>query len=518
MPFPPESIAEAEKIAQKYIARSPGLMGRAGLLYRQRFLEIAYGLDDAIKQGIGGHFLHQLKTTADCFSVLGALYLIGKYAKLQPEMYWATGMVDIKEGSDAAEHMLGEHSFPTVKIGKDIYVDDPNLTLFGKVLEKQDGKWIIEINDETYGKLKVIRQFNHIKQISEDEYVKMMLQHQSQEYAREVLECGQVVTSRGNRVILQYVPPNQMVATFQTDASKPIISEVPGNFKIYQLIGPLQKGKWDLEDAMVRSFFCKRRSWELDKYELVHLDLSYPRALALQYLSHLEQAAEFHGRRTSIQRMTVSDGLEYFLNKGFNYLGELTSENGVDPAAHRILVDQIESIIDGFQEVAEALPSLHLHARYVAQKIRNMSEGNPAGFLYSQSARDRFVDESMQVIEANIQGYVDQLVVTIRAEAGFVPNPEKQKKILLHDHQSKMDANKFKEVIGYRRKFRHSFENHIDFALFQQENPVDKVTASEQDVHDYLRYRAHMSMVDMIHLLPVLEARPYQSGLNKILA
>ena len=522
MPFPQETVDKARAIAHEYSIRDKSKLNQAKRLFDGEFLHINYGFEDAIRQGRCGHYLHQVQRDADCFSLAGINYIIAKEAGLKPRIWWVTEMRDVFQEDKSDDQPISDHSFITVEAKGKTYLNDPFYSTFAEI-KFEPGRIIIFGKDDLYGKIIRTRLYKTMKEIGEEEYVEMMDRHQSPEYGKEVLRAGQVVHNFGKRVALQLLPQDELASAAIYSVDTPLYEKTPNIEEVYMLKGGVHKdGTWKYEDGEVVTYFAKSAGWLLEQHQLKHMQIVLPYSAVMSYIENLRQASEFSGRRTPLHRLYSKNKLLYFRERGFSVTGEITKENGVDAKKHQQLLEEIvnNGLVSFGREPEEAMPFIHQYSSYTAQNIAAMCEANPHGFVYSEDMRSNFIEQSLEPTGALFEEGGRKIWGVILAKSGLASGlKEKQRDLIRYKFNTKDNfIEKFAGALRERRDNIHAFEGVIDFALFQRDNPMGKITATGEEQMQTYRHIVHTRMIDLSKILRVLEVRQFQHGLKKILA
>jgi hypothetical protein len=520
MAFPTETIAKAREIADLYRLRRNSQLAQARMLYHDKFIELDYGFEDAIKSGRCGHFLHQVKKDAECFSFAGIKYVIAKELGLRPKIYWAVDMKDVKEGQNPDEKLTADHSFISVVIKGDEWVLDANYNRFGKVTKK-NGKMIIEnLNNDAIGSREIVtRQYTSLTDMSEKEYVAKMRKNQSPEGGKAVLASAQVLDTADRRVALQYFPDSRRLVSFLVATTLPFILEVlPCKKQVFELDAPLEDdGTWNIEEGTVNCFFAKNDGWTREQHELVHSRMSWSYSLVEQYLGHFETAARHFGRKEPLYKRRIRKLDEYFGEIGFSKIGAVTKDNGVDPAAHNRLLDELVESFPIGKEPPEVIDALHQKAAYFAAQFA-LSDRDTDAFVYPEKERVAVFDELWAETHNGFQERMDLFEEKLLAKAGFrkgLRKLEERLRTMLNEDDS---DKRFNDYLHSRKKEPYLFDWSMDFACFQKEHPLGSVTATDEDILLLYKNRAHLRMIYLTLFFRSMKVNKFRHGLKRILA
>ncbi|MCB9362841.1 hypothetical protein H6504_05380 [Candidatus Woesearchaeota archaeon] len=512
MEFPPESVQKAKEIADQYRLRSPKAYNRALRLFDKQFLHLNYGFTDAIKAGRGGSFLHEAKLDADCFSLAGMLYLIARETGLQPQLYSASAMYDVKLGESELECAPGDHSFITVRAeGKEILVD-PDYDIMG-VVTHQNGCMMIKKKD---GRAEVTRKYSSLEQLTESDYVKQMMHHRSAEGGKDVLASGQKVKSRGHLVMIEYDAERKgMWTNYVRRVHNYIHEPLPFNYMVNALEIPLAEGRLDLDNSMNRFYIAETDGWKLEQHGGHFNEVTMPSAWVRQYIEHLGVAARYHNRRSSLHHFSTKDVFTFFRNFGFDDCGRIIKENGVDQQTHIALLENIHGTFPLDKE--RDLPIVNYFAAKRAMQELTKSSENPEGLLYTQTERDAITEEYLGMVRQNFMAFIDAHMDETMAKAGFVQGAKAKSRKVEHMINRKDVEDRFMDIINYHKTDPHTYELHIDNVLFQREHPLGTVFATDEEIMSYYARNVHMNMIHLIKLQRSLEIPDYRKGIGRIL-
>jgi hypothetical protein len=518
MDFPLETIVKATSVAEEYKKRYKNQTEKAIALYCDKFIELSYGVNDAIKQGLGAIFFHEARTDVDCFSKAGVDYIMAEKLELEPELYIVRDMQDIEYGKSLDETSVYDHTFITVKANGKRFIIDRQMGLFGEV-NFLPGRLEIISKENRELKNLTTRFYRELEKISKEDYLSRIKELRKPEGARLALANCQVVKNKNRRVYLEYLDEERtLVSSLIFSSSEAIIQRLASNYERVMLYAPLaDDGTWLIKDAFIRFFSSKKNGWRIDQEEGIHTDIKIPYDDVISYLRNLSIAAKNMGRKTSLEKLSTHDSESYFKKLGFDLDGSLLFENGVDPITHSELLEKIKTFLPK-SEPEFAIDSIHQTFAYKARKFNNISEENPKGYLYTENEKDFLMIELLTQFKKNYYNYVDLLIDTLMAKAKLDSNfKEKEKKSLAFSN-SNNQATRFQDYLSNRGKNPSEFDEAIDFALFQKEHPLGKIRATEEELQTGYMIYAHHNLTTMLKNLPILEIKTYQPGLRKILS
>ena len=527
--FPEESVAKAREIAELYSIRKKSKLGKAILLFAGKFIELNYGFEDAIKSGRCGVFLHEAKLDAECFSLLGIDYLVAREAGLNPKMYWASGQRNVKPGQRVSETDTGEHGFLVVDVEKrkKPFIVDRSYSLIGPI-DMKDNKIVVtnypigaddKDSEMFYGKQQTERYFECLTQLSEKDYVKKMYESRTPEGGKTTLTSGQAIYNLGKRIHLQYLPEShELLASAMYSVSKLIIEENPAKNHHYELQIPLSDdGAWNLDQSTLSLFKTRSFGWMREDHGLIHSVIAMPYQLVEKYVEHLTATTKFFGRKTSPYHLSTNDIVGYFQNRGYSVLGEITKENGVNPREHAALLEEIVSRFPT-EEPEEIRSSIDQAAKYTAICIQNISEDNPHGLVYPEHMRNEFIEEFLEKFHDMVLGKGELVYQVLVAEAKIKGNLKKSQRKMTKERYGDNELSRFQGQLSNKRKFPHDFDQEIDFAIFQRDNPRDIIEATDEERRLYYQVQTHTRLLYGLFVLPRLQLKTYQRGLQRILA
>lgn len=517
--FPEESVRKAREIAQLYKDRFTKKGEILAALYDHKFIDAPYGFEDCIKQGRGGHYLHQLKKDADCFSLAGMDYIVARELDdLKPELYWATDMKDVSIGKDPTDSMTANHAFITVAYMGKRYILDRSMSLFGEI-KFEEGKAIIKENREGLPQF-TERLFSTLTNWSEKDYVEEMEKHQSAEGAKLALSSGQIVDIGGDRVIVQYFPTtNSLSASAFFECISPILEDTVTKCRAYALTSKISEdGNWQIDDGTLSFYSHMGRGWTREQCTLIHNEFKMPYRTAAAYVENLQKANSNSGVKSPIHKLSIFSPTRYFEEKGFSLTGDVTNDNGVDPEGHKKLLEEIVSAAPIHSEPKEAQPDIDRKAAFFSAQQKARSESNPFGMIYGNDQHDEFIVEMINNMQQDYSDKQDLMMDLILAKGGLQKGVSRLEKELAYKFNETTPIDHFRQALMRRKRNVPHFDESVDFALYQMEHPLGSVKVSEEELVEYYKAISHSAMVDLAWVLPNLKLKPFQAGLKKILA
>lgn len=519
MDFPEESILQAKDIAKKYDLRNHSQIAKAKFIYNGNFVHLQYGFNDALKSGKCGVFLHEAKKDADCFSLLGMDYLIAREASLQPRMFWASTMRDVKEGQSEIGSFTADHSFLIVKINGNDFIIDPFLQTFGEVKFVDHTLKIINMSNNRNEQ--ITRKYESLTELTEDDYLKLIHENRSPGGGERALAAGQKISIRDNSVHIQYISAESNLVTFMLKtALQPIPEELPGKRIIYELCTKLSaNGKLSVDEGEIHTYEVVTAGWRKEQHRGVHRQIILDYTTVKKYLNHLDKAAKHFGRKGPLFELSAKSYFKYFEERGFSVLGEITKNNGVDSAEHEKLLEKIRTAVNKVYEEEEFMPSIILRAKYFNDRMENISKNNPEGLIYSDEIRKKFIDSHIEMIREDISTTLSSAVVNrLLAMAKLVPNLKEKLRVVNILHNKNDEITRFTNALELNRRYAPDFHIAIDFSIYQLKHPLGTQSVTSKELSTFYMSEVHEDMLDYIVALPCLELKSYRKGLQRILS
>jgi hypothetical protein len=516
MNFPKESLDMAKQIADQYRIRRETSLGRMDMLYNRAFLHIDYGFDDAIKSGKTMLFLHEVKSSCDCDSYAGILYLIAKELGLKPKIYSAYGLRDVKLGESVDDAFSANHTFITTQLGKDTHVVDPFLGIYGKT--KIDGNKMTVVFDDHGHKEHTERVCNMLNEMSEEEYLQRFYKTR-EEGGREALSIGRAVHSLRRRMTLEYLTELEQLASYISFSIEgTVIEKGYSQNRTLCLKAPVSKeGKWHTDNGELYIFTSSSVGWTLDQFENVHNEVRMPYSLAKAYVKNLHAAVSHFGRKSTPYYIRTHNLKKYFSDRGFSETGDILKPNGLDKTQHDKLNKEI------FKYLPSDVPSHilpHVSQLAVFHSRRNKARtSNPKWpHIYSPTEHINFIEEYTNLVQGDMHTRANLVFQDIMAKAGFIPNANKWDQALQRHIHGENPIINFRQLLLNRKKSTDLFDMDVDLAMFQKEHPAGTITATSEELDYFYRRKMFTDMITVSLIDRSLEVKDKRKGLERLLA
>jgi len=516
MNFPEESLEMARKIAEQYRIRKKTSLGRMEMLYNRAFLHIDYGFDDAIRSGKTMLFLHEVKSSCDCDSYAGILYIIAKELRLKPKIYSAYGLRDVKLGESVDDAFSANHTFITAQLGKDTYMLDPFLGVFGKA--KIDGNKITVIYDDNGHKEHTERVSNMLSEMSEDEYLQRFYKTRA-EGGREALSIGRAVHSHSIRITLEYLTDTEQLASFISfGTGEAILDKGYSLHRTPCLKAPVTKdGKWHTEDGELHIFSSSNTGWTLSQFDNVHDEIKMPFALAKEYVKNLHMALHNSGRKSNPHYIRTHNLWKYFFDRGFSETGDIIKDNGIDKVQHDKLNKEISKYLPS-NIPSHILPYINQMAVFYSNRHELRTPNLKWPHIYSPIEHTNFIEEYTNLVQGDMHTRANIVFQDLMAKAGFIPNANKWDQALQRHIHGENPIISFRYLLLNRKKSTELFDMDVDLALFQKEHPAGTVNATPEELNYFYRRKIFQDMISISLTDKSLEIQDKRKGLERLLA
>ncbi len=516
--FPQESIQKAKEIAEQYKHRSTTKAEIVSRLFDMNFLEVNYGFSDAVKTGRCGHFLHQLKYDADCFSLAGMLYLIAKESNLQPKIYNMSKMKSVSEHEISDNVSSADHTFISVKLGQDEILVDPFYGTKAKIKKHEPYMLLLKKDCENGGKEEIKREYTMLEELTEDEYVKHMKWHQSPREGKHVLAAGQTLDAGGRRILVEYEHDKRLLIASNHSATdfSTLSTDSVSRAQVMELEAPITNdGTWLYKNGIIRYYQIKNNGWTRANHVLPHGEIILPYNVVKEFHELMEQTTKHHQRKTS-SKTRIKDFKKRFMNYGFDRWGNIVSDTGIDTGHYQTLIKQVDEAIHTMKHVKEVKPDIMISAKYLALRTKGYDEGS---FVYSQEERDTFLTGMLDRLHNEYAVPTIELFFSSwLASGGLKPNEKQAMKNLRFAKNKETDVTRLKRILPLRKQLRHIFENRIDSYMFKLQNPLGSITATDEEVFNLNKEAIILNLRVTRPARIALEVRPFRKGLKKILA
>ena len=517
MSFPEETLQEARNIATMYRRRRSDSYSMAYDLYIGKFIELAYGFSEALKKGETGQFLHEARKEVECLSKAGIDFVVARELGLKPRMFWASDMYDLSPGECKEDAFVADHAFITVEAGGETLMIDRFHSEFGKV-EFSPTQMRIKHKDFDSDK-STTRHYSGLRELDEEDFI-ALLKPAAKGHGANILVGGQRYNQGGQRHNIEYDPDTHTLLTADTFSVGFCESvELPHLERVRGLISPLDEtAAVQDEGAMLITYFLMGDAWHSSEQMHRHYAANIPIALGEQYLEHLEQAARFHGRKTSLERNTSSDNIKLMERYGFNLRGEIVKENGVDKRAHEALLEELIELVEPMPEglPEELVLGQGIRTQYFFESWQASPDNLKRGFLYGEEERNAHLEEQLQVIHDMDMQLLTSLQLKRRKTLGFpIENDLNVNAVIKRGHREARYANRIVDLSKLDKLYSQRF---ADLRLYFNEHKEGYSGPSDDAVYEYHRTAMHSDFADFTLLLPRLRAKQYRKGIQRILS
>lgn len=426
--FPQESIDHARWIVDKYRRRSRSKLKIATQIYDNKFIHIGYGFGEAIKKGNCGLFLHEIDKECNCFTYLGAVYLVAREANLNPKMYWGIGIKDVGEGEDPSEKSSFDHGFITVEVGKGkTLVLDWQTILYGYAKFNRENN-IIEVYDKGSKKI-TFRQYQHLSELSEKEYLERLEENRSPNGGRIVLSTTQRIVGAGNKdIYLHYNPENHEL---KSSIRFPTIKFGPDpyhNILIIDLKTSVNEdGTYDFRQGDLSFYYASMSGWS--EHENPQIPITIPVEDAAKCWEIWDNLMSEIGRKAPCKNALKL--IEIIKEAGFN------DDFTIKPrskASKAIRINCLENTLEELQKAQKrtlnsyvrevsrdrlSYKSLLRYAQYIKAHDRAESKKNPKGFVFSEAEHLALLEKEFENYKEVTWRFFNTVIEQIRVRIGL---------------------------------------------------------------------------------------------------
>ncbi|OGJ20248.1 hypothetical protein A3K73_08240 [Candidatus Pacearchaeota archaeon RBG_13_36_9] len=534
--FPKESVELARWIAEKYRRRARSKLRTAEQIYSNSFIEIGYGFSEAIRKGNCGLFLHEIDKESDCFTYLGAAYLVAKEAKLKPQMWWGVGVKDVEEGEDSSERKTLDHGFITVEVGKNkTLVLDKQMGMFGYAKFNRR-KNTIEVYDKQDRKI-TYRSYSHLSTLSEKEYLKRLEGNRNPKGGRLVLSTTQRITGAKNRqVYLSYdTERNELKSSLRFPTARFGPDKYNRNMIIDLATKVNRDGTYDFWQGKLSFYYVSSEGWA--EHENPQVPITIPVKDAAKFWEIWDNLMTEIGRKAPCKNPLKL--IEMIKESGFN------DDFTVQPrtkASRAIRVNHLEDELEEVQEAQEkaidnyakkvsrdilSYKLLLRHARYVQAYDRAKSEENPKGFIFSEGEHRALLEKEFENYKESTRRLFDAVLEQTRKRVGL----EKGRAYNLDRQYNLVFAQEDRNVryLGVMSAINNSsypfaFQIIADMELFSRQFDIDKMSVgklkkglTQRDIKRGAKNRLFECLVAAYIFKEPLFLASYKPGLQKIL-
>lgn len=534
--FPQQSIDKARAIASEYKQRSRSKLELALRLYKNQFLQFAYGINESLRQGRIGSYLHEIKKEADCFTFVGCYYLIARELGLKPKMYSVSGMKDLEEGIDSSDSGSFDHSFITFEYGKEIHVLDPTLEIFGKA-KFFPNENRIQIYNQLSEKL-FQRTYNCLHEMSEEEYISKLEKNRSVGGGRVALQTTRKIRNEENRsrdIYLTFLPPDKLRSSIHLNS----IQFFPEPYNICSILDLSTKvndnGQFDFNEGKLSFYHVMRERW--DEHQGAQIPVEFSVKNAQKILDIWKEIVRRTGKRKSLKCMNIFKLNDLLLNSGF--LDNFTIQEG--SLASKVISDlgngyldfmeEEKSITNDFIEKAkkhEITYRVLLRDAHYCKKIDvAKTKDNPRGLIFSEEQR-------IDLLKQAFREYKNQTKKIYRLAIENAKTNLELKKGSRY-HQSRKMQRQFEMSNGRLKYFHHmstlrkssfpfAFHEVADESLFREgfdiNGTIEKLEQgiSEEDLKRASKRKLFYGIIDFGAHREILFMASYHQGLEKILS
>ena len=536
--FPEQSISQAREIARKYKLRGRAKEGIAENLYHSKFYEIYYGFGEALRKGNCGQFLHEIDKEADCFGMLGVLYLIAREAGLKPRMWSARNMRDVPEGGDPNDALCADHSFITVKVNNADYMVDPFMVLLGEA-KFNEGDHVIRVSSSHEAAKITNRGYATLSEISQQEYLDLLEKQRTPEGGRIALSSTQKVRAAGKNTVFVSYLSNSCELRSSIRAGRYIFCEKPDSREVvYDLTTRVSEdGSFDFRKGIFSIYRVSSTGWAEHENPQTSMNFSTETAeLAWRVFDEIFFAL---GRKTSPRRGNLIKLSHELRRAGF--LDNLTLQPG-SVAERTVLVKSLNDVFRAFNEEGFRIITNYVErcrtddlsnrcllrrAQYDKKSDALVSPSNPWGLLYPGKERQALIEAEFEVFLKSFRRFGEALIEEKRVSAGLVKGSlysKSRKTKRAMEFESTM-ARPLENICRAKQSsFPLSFDLVADATLFN--SILDLESSSIQTLEsglteEDLRITARKRFFDYLVATSIIQdslfLRGYHKGLKRIL-
>lgn len=537
MEFPQESIDQARDIVKKYRDRDSSKKGLAKQLYRGDFIELQYGFSESIKSGNCGRFFHEVKKEVECYTMAGVLYLIAREADLEPKIYSAIDMKDIKEGAES-DKGTADHAFISVKLNKnEEYLIDPQYTAWGKITSRPE-KNQIEIYDNVGGTM-IFRDYALLTNLTEKEYLKKLMENRSPRGGRITLASTQVLRGiDGIRVFTTYLPETKELKT-AIDFGHVLFGPEPYKKAFVKELKTFvnEDGSFDLEKGTFSLYNVKGTGWT--EHNTPQVPFVFKMEDAKFLWSFWEDILKESGRRSPPHTMLHSKLFDKILRLGVRTDFGIAQDSFAEKIAKQKNLENIlqetqkwsHRIVNDFvkETKQDEISYRVLLADSQATKIRDQSRSdkNPHGLVYTKQEHIDLLEKELQSYMGSVKLYFDSLEKQLRVACGL----KKGKTYKARREHNKRYEGVMKETVYFDEMkaansldFPFTFNLYADSYIIGKKFDAENLSISElekgltkKDVFRGAQEQFFLHFFSAFFKKEHLLLKQYKKGLQKIL-
>ncbi|HJX50535.1 MAG TPA: hypothetical protein VJ438_03680 [Candidatus Nanoarchaeia archaeon] len=533
--FPEQSVKLAREIAGKYRKRTSSKSMLAAYIYNNNFLHIGYGFSESIKKGNCGRFLHEIDKETDCFTMAGVLYLVAKEAGLKPELYYVQGMRDTVEGDNREERGRNDHSFITVRTGKnEQVVIDPFMELFGDVkFNKKNNKMKVYFKSE---RQVTERDYQLMMKLSEQEYVKRLQKQRTPEGGRIALSATQRLSSSfDNNVYLTFLSEESSLKS-SLHFTPSLFHPDPYNQAImFDLVTRVNKdGTFSFDDGTFLNYNAEASGWT--QHTNPQIPFSFSVKDAQKMFKIFDEFMRLKGRKSPISRM-FSFKLAHALYSGGFYDDFTTLPNTL---ARKVVAGSKdwkdilgwqEQISQNFAKKAredERTYKTLLREAHRTKKVdKAYSRKNPLALTSTEHQRIKLIEEGFEKYSSVLRGAVETIIQG-RAIASGIKKGSKyhaERKTSQALVRKGLEVKYFEQMAQFNgSSFPFAFhivaDKSLDFKQFDLQKmsvPELRQGLTQKDIQRAAQRFFFLSILNSWHLKDALFLKQYKRGLEKIL-
>ncbi len=539
MDFPQESIDWARNgVLAKYYRRTHSKPEIAASIYDGNFIKIEYGFSEAIKKGNCGLYPHEIDRECDCFTKVGADYLVAREAGLKPRIWDCRGIKDVRDGQKLENRGSYDHSFVTVETKKgETTIIDNQLSLYGKV-KFHKGKHVIEVY-ERHNQAVTFRHYASLTQVSEQEFLRRLNDNRTPQGGMRVLETTQRLKARGGlRVFLGYnFETHELKSSLRFE--KPLLfPESASRKEISELVTEVEEtGDYDFRNGNFCFYNAFMDGWAEHERPQVPLIVSVKDAEKVWEV--WEAVLKETGRKSGPSGMNYLALEEQLRTAGFS------DDFSVSPrskASKAIRLGQLGGNLDDFRQaegriIASYLQRVKKHslshkellrlARYVRESDAARSRDNPRGLIYSEQNYEELVRRLFEFYKI-----VSEKVYATGLEVAKINAGLRRGTKYTADRMWSKRFERAKEQVTYfdtacrlrNSKFPFIFPRAADWELFRKNYNLGRLSVrtlsegiKETDLKRAAQSRLFMRLASALTFKDTLLVASYKPGLRKIL-
>ena len=502
------------------------------------FYEIGYGFSEAIKTGKCGRHLHEIVKECDCFSMGGVMYLIARELKLQPTLYFAHGMKDVREGASPERQGTSDHAFITVQVKKgEEYVVDRHMGVRGKLKGKpQEG--VIEIHTPR-DKEVVIRSFSNLRAITQGEYLAMLQEHRSPQGGRKTLAATQKVQGFGGEyAFITFLQESQELKSSLRYTRSWFVPEKYTRHVIYDLTTKVNsEGSYDFSQGTFSVYNASGLGWS------THTDAQVPFKMPVVTLEKLwplwDSLIAKAGRKSPVNRLGSIQVAQLLLSQGFNDALSFTKgsaglqtilQEGHEERMAEFTLESDRLIREYILQVREDELShkvLLRRAQVVKMQDKAKSKENPFGLVYDSKRYEALIQQAYDSFVASHEKGINyafyRSAISARLEKGSLYHTKRKFNAMI---ERGTEGSEYFNAMCAARKSKDDTEFHIgaDSSLLHQQFDIDALSVpqlqnglTENEVYRAAQEKMFFNLINIYRSRKAFMLQSYKKGIERIL-